>query len=84
MALNYKYNRQNFITLISDNKQLKYFYEEKKLFYKQKHKVHTIENDLSCRCHVCKGSGWITNNNISNGFNFGYERCYLCSGMGFY
>ena len=66
------------------NKKLKYFYEEKRPFYKKKHLDHIIANDLYSICHICKGCGWITNNNINNGFNFGYEKCNLCNGTGFH
>lgn len=69
---------------IKYNKKLKYFYEEKKPFYTKKHLQHIIVNDLYSRCHVCKGCGWITNNNINNAFNFGYEKCDLCNGTGFH
>lgn len=66
------------------NKKQKYFYEEKIPFYKKKHLDHIIANDLCSICHICKGCGWITNNNINNGFNFGYEKCNLCNGTGFH
>lgn len=90
VALNYKYNTENFDMLLDDNykikynKKLKYFYEEKKEFYSKKHLDHIIANDLCSICHVCKGSGWITNNNINNGLNFGYKICELCKGTGFH
>jgi DnaJ-class molecular chaperone len=90
VAKNYKYNTEKFDLLLDDtyeikyNKKQKYFYEEKIPFYKKKDLNHIIINDLSSVCHVCKGSGWITNNNINNGFNFGYEKCNLCNGTGFH
>ena len=87
---NYNYNYNNDFYKIIDNnnevkynKKFKYFYEEKKPFYKKKH-LHYIANDLGSICHICKGSGWITNNNINNVYNFGYDKCNLCNGTGFY
>ena len=90
VAINYKYNTEKFDLLLDDtyeikyNKKQKYFYEEKRPFYKKKHLNHIIINDLSSICHVCKGCGWITNNNVNNVFNFGYEKCNLCNGTGFH
>lgn len=88
LAVNYCNN--DFYKIIDEsneikyNKKLKYFYEEKKSFYTKKHLDHIIANDLCSICHICKGSGWITNNNINNGLNFGYSICELCKGTGFH
>lgn len=83
-ALKKDYFYEKDLPIIKYNKQLKYLYEEKKAYYSKKHYNHIINNDLCCICHICKGCGWITNNNINNGLNFGYEKCYLCNGTGFH
>lgn len=90
VAVNYKYNTEKFDTLLDNtneikyNKKQKYFYEKKKSFYTKKHLDHIIANDLCSICHICKGSGWITNNNVNNGLNFGFTICQSCRGTGFH
>ena len=88
-SLAVKYNNNNFCKLLDEsneikyNKELKYFYEEKTPFYTKKHLDHIIANDLCSICHICKGCGWITDNNVNNGLNFGFKICKSCKGTGF-
>lgn len=95
-ALNYE-DYPPTLSEIKYNNQLKYFYETKEKFYNKKCLKHIIVNDLGSKCHICKATGWVTNNKIlkynnknnnnnnnsTYTSNFEYSLCILCNGTGF-
>ena len=59
------------------------YYETNKINLNKKQILNNIYPDTGSMCTKCKGCGWITNNKINNGFNFGYDICKVCRGSGY-
>tara|TARA_B110000971_G_C19776474_1_gene393287 strand:- start:119 stop:379 length:261 start_codon:yes stop_codon:yes gene_type:complete len=65
------------------NKKYNMYYERVKINLNKKEIVNNIYPEPGNMCSKCKGCGWITNNKINNGFNFGYDICKICRGTGY-